>query len=538
MNIEKSRLISEAAPHLNASLGTINGNEFAAIVPVIPGHIGGRETNIVSAKALHKALGVGKDFSTWITDRISEYDFTIGHDYSVHKTISPNLGKSPNGAAYSKIKQSGRPGKDYLLSVGMAKELAMIERNDQGRAIRRYFIQCEEELQRSVPEIAARYRRQLKARISAANNFKPMCDALNMARAEMGKTTQQHHYTNESNMISRIVLGGLTAKQWARINGYSGEPRDHMNAEQLEHLSYLESTNITLIDMGMEVVDHLFCSCSDSTKTFVHARDVNEMSAMYCASGSSNSEFSESIKKSLPLCGNTVYGYKAPHKTGAGIGVLKILKATYDAPSVFFYVVGLTHPFFGRWCIIQRLCQSMVAQAGASSEAPVSFRAGYANPVWATTSEIGVSGGSVTCYLKEAATCWLLPLPKNRNLSGLSPQFAAIARQLPPKFIILLPSLNAMLAVLWCAITSAFLLVVSAWRWHMIKTYDVHMDPLERTSQIITLTEVINDILVSSSPSRDEKLKALLAILDLAVRDVHFLLEGGEMPGKTGATNE
>ena len=71
MNIEKSRLISEAAPHLNASLSTINGNEFAAIVPVIPGHIGGRETNIVSAKALHKALGVGKDFSTWITDRIS-----------------------------------------------------------------------------------------------------------------------------------------------------------------------------------------------------------------------------------------------------------------------------------------------------------------------------------------------------------------------------------------------------------------------------------------------------------------------------------
>ncbi|EFH4362752.1 ash family protein, partial [Escherichia coli] len=245
-----------------------------------------------------------------------------------------------------------------------------------------------------------------------------------------------------------------------------------------------------------------------------------------------------SIKKSLPLCGNTVYAYKAPHKTGAGIGVLKILKATYDAPSVFFYVVGLTHPFFGRWCIIQRLCQSMVAQAGASSEAPVSFRAGYANPAWATTSEIGVSGGSVTCYLKEAATCWLLPLPKNRNLSGLSPQFAAIARQLPPKFIILLPSLNSMLAVLWCAITSAFLLVVSAWRWHMIKTYDVHMDPLERTSQIITLTEVINDILVSNSPSRDERLKALLAILDLAVRDVHFLLEGGEMPGKTGATNE
>lgn len=252
MNIEKSRLISEAAPHLNAYQGTINGNEFATIVPVIPGHIGGRETNIVSAKALHKALGVGKDFSTWITDRISEYDFTIGHDYSVHKTISPNLGKSPSGAAYSKIKHSGRPGKDYLLSVGMAKELAMVERTEQGRAIRRYFIQCEEELQRSVPEIAARYRRQLKARIGAANLFKPMCVALESARAEQGKQTQARHYSNESNMIARIVLGGMTAKQWAQANGITGEPRDSMNAAQLEHLAYLESTNITLIDMGME----------------------------------------------------------------------------------------------------------------------------------------------------------------------------------------------------------------------------------------------------------------------------------------------
>ncbi|EEV5583980.1 antA/AntB antirepressor family protein [Escherichia coli] len=229
-----------------------NLQNFGEIIPVISGVIGGRETNIVSAKALHKALGVGKDFSTWITDRISEYDFTIGHDYSVHKTISPNLGKSPNGAAYSKIKHSGRPGKDYLLSVGMAKELAMIERNDQGRAIRRYFIQCEEELQRSVPEIAARYRRQLKARISAANLFKPMCVALESARAEQGKQTQARHYSNESNMIARIVLGGMTAKQWAQANGITGEPRDHMSTLQLEHLSYLEQSNITLIELGQD----------------------------------------------------------------------------------------------------------------------------------------------------------------------------------------------------------------------------------------------------------------------------------------------
>lgn len=97
-----------------------------------------------------------------------------------------------------------------------------------------------------------RYRQHLKARINAAGRFTAMCEALELARMEQGKATQRHHYTNESNMLSRIVLGGLTAKQWAQTKGVEGEPRDSMNAEQLEHLAYLESTNITLIDMGME----------------------------------------------------------------------------------------------------------------------------------------------------------------------------------------------------------------------------------------------------------------------------------------------
>ncbi|MXF07388.1 antA/AntB antirepressor family protein [Escherichia coli] len=229
-----------------------NEQKFAAIIPVISGVIGKHETTIVSARALHKALGVGKDFSTWITDRISEYDFTIGRDYSVHKTNSPNLGKSPNGAAYSKIKQSGRPGKDYLLSVGMAKELAMLERNDQGRAVRQYFIKCEEELHKTAPKRAAALRRELKARITVASYFKPMCTALEAYRAELGKNTLQHHYTTEANMLARIVLGGMTAKQWAQANGIKGEPRDHMSTLQLEHLSYLEQSNITLIELGRD----------------------------------------------------------------------------------------------------------------------------------------------------------------------------------------------------------------------------------------------------------------------------------------------
>lgn len=255
MKLEKSRFTSEATPQSNPGQSVIINNDFAAIVPVNSGLIGGRQTNIVSAKALHKALGVGRVFSSWFNARVDEYGFAsatdfIDFDSPVLGNQSSHIDQLTPERVFSP--KRGRPEKDYLISLNMAKELAMVERNEQGRAVRRYFIQCEEELQRSVPEIAARYRQHLKARINAAGRFTAMCEALELARMEQGKTTQRHHYTNESNMLSRIVLGGLTAKQWAQANGVEGEPRDSMNAEQLEHFAYLENTNITLIDMGME----------------------------------------------------------------------------------------------------------------------------------------------------------------------------------------------------------------------------------------------------------------------------------------------
>ena len=45
----------------------------------------------------------------------------------------------------------------------------------------------------------------------------------------------------------------------------------------------------------------------------------------------------------------------------------------------------------------------MVVRAGQPSGWPVSNKAGYANPVRAATSEIGVSGGSNNRYSMEAA---------------------------------------------------------------------------------------------------------------------------------------
>ncbi|ANB90871.1 antirepressor [Moraxella ovis] len=83
----------------------------------------------VNARDLHNFLQVGRDFNNWVKDRIKQYQFVEGQDFLI---IVSKTGKRKNV-----IK------KDYHLTLDMAKELAMIENNEQGRKVRRYFIDCE-----------------------------------------------------------------------------------------------------------------------------------------------------------------------------------------------------------------------------------------------------------------------------------------------------------------------------------------------------------------------------------------------------------
>lgn len=94
----------------------------------------------VSARELHNALNVGKDFSTWIKGRISDYGFEDNSDYQVIKgnpDFSPNSGKTV----------LGRPRIEYAITIGMAKELSMLENNEIGRKVRKQLIKIEEEYQ-------------------------------------------------------------------------------------------------------------------------------------------------------------------------------------------------------------------------------------------------------------------------------------------------------------------------------------------------------------------------------------------------------
>jgi len=85
---------------------------------------------VCNARELHAFLVVGRDFSNWIKDRISTYGFEEDKDYST------NLANRSDG-------RPGKPRADYHLTLDTAKELAMVENNEQGKAARRYFIECE-----------------------------------------------------------------------------------------------------------------------------------------------------------------------------------------------------------------------------------------------------------------------------------------------------------------------------------------------------------------------------------------------------------
>lgn len=95
------------------------------LIPIYKGESGGA----VDARELHEFLEVGKDFSTWIKDKFEKYGFVEDEDFT------PILGKTSE--------RGGRPSIEYFLTINTAKEIAMVENNEQGHVIRKYFIEVE-----------------------------------------------------------------------------------------------------------------------------------------------------------------------------------------------------------------------------------------------------------------------------------------------------------------------------------------------------------------------------------------------------------
>lgn len=88
-------------------------------------------TIAVSGRELHDFLEVDTPYTQWF-DRMIDYGFTENTDF---KGLSQKSEK-PIG---------GRPRIDHVMTLDMAKEVAMIQRTDRGKQARQYFIEIDKQ---------------------------------------------------------------------------------------------------------------------------------------------------------------------------------------------------------------------------------------------------------------------------------------------------------------------------------------------------------------------------------------------------------
>src|SRR5699024_1188958 len=96
--------------------------------------IGADNVLAISARDLHKELGVKKQFTDWV--KIYTKKFIINQDFTPLR-----------------VKQkSGHIRSDYAFSLDMAKHVAMMSENAKGMEVRRRYIELEKEYLRSLKQ--------------------------------------------------------------------------------------------------------------------------------------------------------------------------------------------------------------------------------------------------------------------------------------------------------------------------------------------------------------------------------------------------
>lgn len=97
----------------------------------------GEKRKAVNGRRLHAMLEVQTQFTDWMPRKIKRFGFIEGTDYLKLKSDF----QVPHQGSFRSVSQY-----DYFLDLRMAQEVALIENNDQGRAVRLYFIEAERHL--------------------------------------------------------------------------------------------------------------------------------------------------------------------------------------------------------------------------------------------------------------------------------------------------------------------------------------------------------------------------------------------------------
>lgn len=92
--------------------------------------------NVVSARDLHHFLDAGSNVSTWFKNQAERAMLIEGEDFI--QIFEESTG--------------GRPSTDYAISLNAAKEISMLNGGGKGKQARTYFIECEKQLKKQLPQ--------------------------------------------------------------------------------------------------------------------------------------------------------------------------------------------------------------------------------------------------------------------------------------------------------------------------------------------------------------------------------------------------
>lgn len=96
-------------------------------------------TVAVSGRELHKGLEIQTPYKQWI-DRMIDYGFEVNTDYII---MSEKVHTQKSVRAYEQ--------ENHIMTLDMGKEIAMIQRSDAGKNIRKYFIEIEKSYRQQKP---------------------------------------------------------------------------------------------------------------------------------------------------------------------------------------------------------------------------------------------------------------------------------------------------------------------------------------------------------------------------------------------------
>ena len=190
---------------------------------------------IVNGRELHRVLEVKTAYKDWFP-RMVEYGFNEGQDFC--SILSESTG--------------GRPETNHAIKLDMAKEIAMIQRNEKGKEVRKYFIQVEKDFN-SPEKIMARALKIAEGKLNVLQlensqqkqiigELKPKADYLDTILQNKGLVTitaiAKDYGMSGEKMNEKLHELGIQynqSKQWFLYSKYHNQGYTHSETIDLTH---------------------------------------------------------------------------------------------------------------------------------------------------------------------------------------------------------------------------------------------------------------------------------------------------------------